>query len=166
MKTLLLLIICPVLVSPLYASDSNYIKCKKYLNGINVEVEVESSKFNKNNHKIKKIGSNQISIDGLKPIGTPVIPTWEVSNFKIFVNGKSIDVPEYYYKNCYELNLSGVSILFSDTENIMISMNGSDGGYAYTVYWVIDSKFKTSRFIWENSEQDKSGYIPNCKINK
>ena len=136
------------------ANDPTQLKCNSEIEGNLIVVEMSKTKFIEKNHKIKNISEGQLIIDGHKPIGTPVVPNWEISVFKISLSGKYIEIPESFYKDCYEINLNGLTVIPSkDSNAIMIHMKGSDGAYAYDVYWIIDQGNIRNRFIWESQSQ-------------
>lgn len=131
------------------AREANILRHSKIINGQLIEIQIEKKKFDKKAHKIEG-KEYSLLIDGKEPIGTPVIPTWEISNFIIKWNEKSIEVPKELYQDCYEPNIRGVTLLPSqDGKSILLHMNGSDGSYTYDAYWVIESSRIYSRYIWK-----------------
>lgn len=127
---------------------NNVLRQSKKLNGQLIEIQITKKKFDQKAHTIEGKEYSLI-IDGKKPIGTPVTPVWEISNFTIKWDGKLIELPKELYQDCYEPNLGGVTILPSyDGKSILLQMSGSDGAFAYDVYWVVERARIYNRYIW------------------
>ena len=147
-----------IFISSAIAQEKTELKCHRNIDGAMIEISISKTEFIEKIHNIQKMPNGQFIIDGQKPIGTPVIPHWEISDFLFSLNGKDINIPESSYKDCYEINLNGMTIIpAKDPKEFMIHMNGSDGAYAYDVYWIIDHEKFRNRYIWQNQDQ----FLPN-----
>ena len=93
------------------------------------------------------------TIDGHEVYGTDgELPHNQVSKFRVVWNEQPISIPNKLYIDCYEPNFDGengfIKVVSSpERAEILIQMQGSDGGGAYEVWWIIPKKGEPSRFI-------------------
>jgi len=126
------------------------IMCSKKFNDQIIEIKVWVSNFDPKKHKMQKKGDGTLIIDGIKPIGVPEgsLPGSEKSKFLIKWNEKTFEMPFDLRNGCSGISVGGMKIFPShDGESVLISMSGSDGAYAYIVYWTVVKYKVLERYV-------------------
>jgi hypothetical protein len=120
-----------------------------------VVLNVIQSHFDPSKHVVKSSEKNETyygeTIDNKEVYGTDGIngqmPVWQVDKLKLTVKGKEIEIPDDAYRNLYDPHIEDIVVSFDKRGNIYIMMDGSDGGEAYGVVWIIKNGKYLYRYI-------------------
>jgi len=115
-------------------------------------ISLQSQVFQMYEHTVKET-LNGTNVDGHKAIGTDSsAPYWELSRFKIVVDGHRWSFPAKYWKDCFDQHLEDGAkaysvILSSDGQRMQIQTDASDGAGGYRATWKVRRDGHVSRSI-------------------
>ena len=73
--------------------------------GVLYELKLATHGFDARAHKVG-FDAGHVTIDGVRAIGAgDGEPVQEIAKFALFVDGLEVDVPDYYWKDCFDLML-------------------------------------------------------------
>jgi hypothetical protein len=152
------------------AANDHVIKIPIYgNNGTNraILIKIQTSEFIASNHKIintdDKFGLNidgkpAIGLDGAKSVKSSKLET--INSMRVGWNGKSIDIQSRLFDTIFNSELHGVNKDEKSPDSGINATESDDGtrliirmtsyrnaACGYTVYWIINSKGETFRFV-------------------
>lgn len=120
-------------------------KDKVILGNNKVRIEIEETKFIKENHRLTFLNKNNTiltKIDNSLFFGADGnIPKNQYKSIKIKINNKNVELPKGALRNIYEPNLDSHRANYDEKNDVLyIYALNSDGSAGYQVIWVIDKK--------------------------
>jgi len=113
-------------------------------------IVIRNEPFDPSTHKIAyddKKGKNLVN--GRVAYGAEALPRTQIKSIEFYFDGRKITVPSWLYADCYNPNLEKeyVSLRFTVTYSVLVTMWGADGAGAYGVVWVLRRSGKHSRYF-------------------
>jgi hypothetical protein len=138
--------------------DVGYISSSKLTGNVDTVIFILKTRlFSIKSHKIHRSKEGCINctkayvdkIDGKKPWGVDGdLPTKEIYNISLKINGKAITIPFESYNDIYQPRLENLNIYFDKKGNFYFYMPGnSDGAGGYDVVWVINNGKLIKRYV-------------------
>ncbi|MBB3186796.1 hypothetical protein [Microbacter margulisiae] len=142
-------------------TDSSYF-WKGHLDKDTLSISLCRSRFNPSKHVLSSTGNIVVySTSGEHPVIDRIdehdiwgseygYPKYELSQFKVTLNGQPIQIPKTLYNDCYnpDVNGDGITIVVADDKkSVLVEMNSGDGANTYFVWWTISLNGKVTRYI-------------------
>jgi hypothetical protein len=138
--------------NPVISKDESHFSQRFSLGKETLRIDIWRRPFQRDRHRIKLDGDQVEAVDGQIPLGRDGGPVeglkTEIARVRVVWGGATVEVKKELFQDCFNGNLSGVTVRPSeDLRSVMIRLGGGDGAGAYDVYLIVSRDGFSTRFV-------------------